>query len=194
MSKKKKALIIVAILAIILLAFIGGQAYAKYITEVKGQGMAEVATWSFKVNGGKEQIQQINLASTCDNNTLVDNKIAPGTSGSFNIIIDGTGSDVGIRYNINFEDNSTKPTNLKFKYENVEYNSLGEIQDSISGIIGAKDENKVITLPIEWIWEYETGSNSETINTNDTIDTEDAQNIQNYTFNVSVIGTQVEPQ
>ncbi len=194
MSKKKKALIIVAILAIILLAFIGGQAYAKYITEVKGQGMAEVATWSFKVNGGKEQIQQINLASTCDNNTLVDNKIAPGTSGSFNIIIDGTGSDVGIRYNINFEDNSTKPTNLKFKYENVEYNSLGEIQDSISGIIGAKDENKVITLPIEWIWEYETGSNSETINANDTIDTEDAQNIQNYTFNVSVIGTQVEPQ
>ena len=194
MSKKKKALIIVAILAIILLAFIGGQAYAKYITEVKGQGMAEVATWSFKVNGGKEQIQQINLASTCDNNTLVDNKIAPGTSGSFNIIIDGTGSDVGIRYNINFEDNSTKPTNLKFKYENVEYDSLEEIQDGISGIIGAKDENKVITLPIEWIWEYETGSNSETINANDTIDTEDAQNIQNYTFNVSVIGTQVEPQ
>jgi len=194
LSKKNKVLIILAILGMILLAFIGGQAYAKYITEVKGEGMAEVATWSFKVNGGKEQIQEINLLSTCDNNTLVDNKIAPGTSGSFNIIVDGTGSDVGIKYNINFNDTETKPTNLKFKYENVEYDSLNEMQDGISGIIGAKDENKVITIPIEWIWEYETGENSELIATNDAIDTTEAQNIQNYAFNVSVTGTQVEPQ
>ena len=54
LTKKKKIIAALAILAIILLAFVGGQAYAKYITEVKGEGMAEVATWNFKVNGQKE--------------------------------------------------------------------------------------------------------------------------------------------
>ena len=54
MKHKKKILVVLAILAVILLAFVGGQAYAKYVTEVKGEGIAEVATWDFKVNGQKE--------------------------------------------------------------------------------------------------------------------------------------------
>ena len=39
--------------------------------------------WSFKVYGDNEQTQNVKLASTVDDNTLVDNKIAPGTKGSF---------------------------------------------------------------------------------------------------------------
>lgn len=88
MSKKKKVILSIAILSCIILAFIGGQSYSKYVSEVKGEGMAEVATWSFQVNGQKEQVQTIELGSTCNNETLVNNKIAPGTSGSFNIIVD----------------------------------------------------------------------------------------------------------
>lgn len=194
MTKKKKIIAILAILAIILLAFVGGQAYAKYITEVKGEGMAEVATWSFKVNGQKEQVQSIDLASTCDNATLVNHKIAPGTSGSFNIMVDGTGSDVGIQYNISFSNESSKPTNLKFEYENVEYNSIQELQNNLTGVINANDEDKTRTLNVKWKWAYETGNNETEIASNDLVDTQDAQNIQNYTFNVSVTGTQVEPQ
>ena len=41
MTRKKKALIVLAILTVILLAFLGGQAYAKYVSQVKGQGIAE---------------------------------------------------------------------------------------------------------------------------------------------------------
>lgn len=194
MSRKKKIIVTITILAIVLLAFVGGQAYAKYITEVKGEGMAEVATWSFKVNGQKEQVQSIDLASTCDNETLVGNKIAPGTSGSFNIMVDGTGSEVGIDYHIRFLDESNKPTNLKFIYENVEYNSIQELENDLSGTIGANDENKSRTLNIKWKWDYETGNSQTEIASNDVIDTENAKNIQNYTFDVSVTGTQVVPQ
>ena len=112
MTKSKKIILAIAVLLCILLAFIGGQAYAKYITEIKGNGIAEVATWSFKVNDQKEHIREIKLASTYNNETLVNNKIAPGTSGNFNIIVDATGSEVGIRYNIVFSDEANKPTNL----------------------------------------------------------------------------------
>ena len=194
MSKKKKIILAVAILSCIILSFLGGQSYAKYVSEVKGNGMAEVATWNFKVNGQKEQVQTIQLGSTCDNETLVNNKIAPGTKGSFNIVVDGTGSDVGINYHIQFTNESTKPTNLKFTYDNQQYSSIAELESNLSGTIHANDENKTKTLTIEWQWDYETGNDEVEIAKNDKIDTQNAQDIATYTFNVVVSGTQVVPQ
>ena len=187
MSKKKKIILAIAILSCIILSFIGGQSYSKYVSEVRGEGMAEVATWSFKVNGQKEQVQTIQLASTCNNETLIDNKIAPGTSGSFNIIVDGTGSDVGINYDIKFTTETTKPSNLKFMYKGQEYNSIGELEEQLSGSIYANDKDKTKTLTIDWQWKYETGSNER-------IDTQNAQDIATYQFNVIVSGTQIAPQ
>lgn len=171
-----------------------GQSYSKYVSEVRGDGMAEVATWSFKVNGQKEEVQTIQLESTCDNETLNEHKIAPGTSGSFNIIVDGASSNVGIHYNIRFTDESSKPTNLKFIYDNQEYRSISELESILSGTIQANDEEKTKTLTIHWEWPYETGNNESEIANNDKIDTQDAQDIANYTFHVIVSGTQVEPQ
>ena len=195
MTKKRKALFVLIVLLVILLAFIGGQAYAKYVSEVRGKGIAEVATWSFKVNGQKEQVEEINLASTCNNETLVNNKIAPGTTGSFNIIVDATGSDVGINYNITFTEEENKPANLKFFYNEQEYNSIKDLEEDLSGTIDANDdEGKSRTLNIKWEWLYETGSTEEEINANDLKDTIDGTNLENYTFDVVVTGTQVQPQ
>lgn len=193
MSKSKKIILLLAILIAIVLSFIGGQTFSKYITEVRGEGIAEVARWSFKVNGQDEEVQTINLASTCNNETLIDNKIAPGTEGNFKIIVDGTGSDVGIDYSIKFENESTKPQNLKFKYDEKEYNSIAELQEDLTGTINTNDPEKTKTLSIDWKWAYETGENVEEIAQNDKIDTQNAKSISNYTFDVIVSGTQVMP-
>ena len=125
---------------------------------------------------------------------LVNNKIAPGTSGSFDIKVDATGSEVGINYNITFTEEENKPQNLKFEYNDIEYNSIKDLEDDLSGTINANDEDKTRTLNVKWKWDYETGSNPEEILSNDLVDTEDAKRIQNYTFDVVVTGTQVEPQ
>lgn len=194
MSKKKKAVIALCILVVMLVAFIGGQAYAKYISQVRGNGIAEIATWSFKVNGEKEQVQEIRLASTCNNQTLVNNKIAPGTSGSFNIKIDATGSDVGINYNITFAQEENKPQNLKFVYGGIEYSSIKELEGKLSGMIEANERDKTRTINVRWQWDYETGRDPSQINENDIVDTKDAINVANYTFQVIVTGTQIQPQ
>ena len=194
MSKKKKAIIALCILVVMLVAFIGGQAYAKYISQVRGSGVAEIATWSFKVNGQKEQVQEIQLASTYNNESLVNNKIAPGTNGSFNIIVDAIGSDVGINYNIKFTQESNKPQNLKFVYGGNEYDSIKELEDQLSGTISANDNDKTRILNIQWKWDYETGSDSAQIDANDIRDTKDAISIANYKFQVIVTGTQAQPQ
>lgn len=191
---KKKAVIIIAILVAIILSFIGGQTYSKYVTEVRGDGTAQIATWDFKVNGQKEEVQTISLGSTYDKSTLVNGKIAPGTEGIFQIIVDATGSDVGIDYKIKFSDETTKPANLKFYYQEVEYNSILELGEALSGTINADDENKSKTFDIKWKWNYETGSNPTEIASNDKIDTQNAQEITNYEFDVIVSGTQVVPQ
>ena len=194
MTNKKKILIILAIISAIVVSFIGGQSFAKYISEVKGHGVAEVASWSFKVNGQEEQTQTIQLTSTYDSKTLVNNKIAPGTKGSFNIIIDANGSDVGINYTVKIANEKNKPNNLKFIYEDVEYNTITELEKVLSGTINADDKNKERTLTINWIWQYETGNNATQIAENDAIDTNDGRTITDYTFDVIVSGVQVMPQ
>ena len=191
---KKKAVVIIAILVAIILSFVGGQTYSKYVTEVRGDGTAQIATWDLKVNGQKEEVQTISLGSTYDSSTLVNGKIAPGTEGNFQIIVDATGWDVGIDYKIKFSDETTKPTNLKFYYQEVEYNSILELGNALSGTINADDENKAKTFDIKWKWNYETGSNPTEIASNDKIDTQNAQEITNYEFDVIVSGTQVVPQ
>lgn len=193
MKKNKKIILVIIAIAIILLAFIGGQVYAKYMSTVKGEGTAEVANWSFKVNDNEEQIQTISLNSTINNQTLANNKIAPGTQGSFQIKLDASDSEVGINYAIKFENETNKPTNLKFEYQDKIYNSITELQQVLNGTINADEENKIKEININWKWPYETGTTEQEIATNDKIDTQNAKQIRTYKFDVIVTGTQVNP-
>lgn len=194
LNKSKKIVLVIIAIILIMLAFLGGNAYAKYMSKVTGQGTADIASWNFKVNEKEDRIQTISLKSTVNNSSLVNNKIAPGTEGSFQIKLDATGSEVGINYIIKFENESEKPTNLKFTYNNNTYNSLTELQEALTGTINANEKNKITTLTIGWNWKYETGNSLQQIGTNDVVDTQDAKKINNYTFDVSVSGTQVMPQ
>ena len=192
-KKKKIVLIVIAIIAIVL-SFVGGQTFARYMSKIMGKGTANIASWSFKVNENEEKLQTISLKSTMNNSSLVDNKIAPGTEGEFHIKLDATGLEVGINYVIKFENESPKPANLKFVYDGKTYNTLLDLQEDLTGVINANDENKVKDLIIGWNWKYETGTTPEEISKSDAIDTQNAKEINDYTFDIIITGTQVEPQ
>ena len=194
MKKKKMALLVICVLLAIILSFMIGKTFSKYISEVKGTGTAEIANWVFKVNGKEDSIQNVNLLSTYNNETLINNKVAPGTSGSFDIIVDATGSDVGVEYAIQFLNESEKPQNLVFTYDDNQYATIQELEKDLSGTINANDENKTRTITIDWEWQYETGENENEIHQNDIIDTNNAKQLENYTFDIYVTGTQVMPQ
>ena len=194
MSKKKTALLVICLLLAIILSFMIGKTFSKYISEVKGTGTAEIANWVFKVNGKEDVIQNVNLLSTYNNETLINNKVAPGTSGSFNIVVDATGSEVGVDYAIQFLNESEKPQNLIFTYDDQQYTTVQDLEKDLSGTINANDENKTRTITIYWEWQYQTGENENEINQNDIIDTNNAKQLENYTFDICVAGTQVMPQ
>ena len=193
MSKKKKIIVIVAILLAILISFLGGQTFSKYITEVVGNVNTKIANWNFVVNGQTSETQTINLESTINNRTVKDKKVAPGTKGTILITIDGTGSDVGIKYDVMVDNETTKPNNLRFKYKGQNYNSISDITRIITGVINANDEDKVKTYEIGWEWLYEIGGSVDEIAKHDREDME-ALERGAYTFDLTVIGSQIVPK
>lgn len=194
LKKKTKIVLIVIVIAVILVSFIGGQAYAKYMSKVTGNGVGEIAQWRFKVNENEEKMQTISLNSTIYNFTLANGRIAPGTAGSFEINIDGSGAGVAIFYTVNFQNETEKPKNLKFKYDGKEFESIELLNHWIVGTIHGDTDAQQRSFIIEWEWPYETGNTPEEIAENDVRDTIDAKNISDYRFDVVVTGTQVQPQ
>lgn len=189
---KKKILFLLLLISTIVLVLMG-KSYSKYISQVNGKGIIDVAKWVFTVNGQTSSITNLQLLKTYNPSTLKNNQIAPGTSGSFDIVIDTTGSEVGIDYAVEFLNETNKPSNLEFKYQENKVNSIKELEQFLKGSIPLESEEKVKTMKIEWEWKYETGDTKEEILEKNKQDTKDGSKLDKYQFDIVITGTQVEP-
>ena len=190
-SKNKGAVVVLALIVAIVLSM---YAYSKYTSTLTGNGTSTVAKWSFKVNGQTQTIPDINLGETMDaHSNVVDKKLAPGTSGHFDLILDGSGSEVAIDYNIKLAI-TQKPTNLKFYLDDKYQTPISETDGTlnIAGSIALEDVNTPLTKTIYWQWPYETGNTSNEIDKNDETDTKDSG--KNVTMTITVTGTQRDPK
>lgn len=218
MSKRKKMLLIVTALMIILLvSLLLGYTYAKYTNSKEVTGSAATATWSFDgaiSNTESNETKSISLAQTVNKDSVKSGKLAPGTSGTFKIIINAKGSEVDVDYDVLLKnEESNKPANLFFtcedlvnarndKGELIKYYSLSDMLNTVqvdenttkynmSGTID-KDENeapKVIT--VNWEWPYESEIAGKSTDELDLQDTNDS-GITDYTFTLSILGTQAQ--
>lgn len=189
-NKTRKIIGVACVILLIVLVQAIGITYAKYIAHEQGSGRAEVAKWGFEIVKEGEQTKTINLASSINEDTLVGGKIAPGTSGVINITVDGLNSEVNLDYTVEFKNEKNKPDNLKFGYKGKTYNSLTDIV--VSGDIKYYEENKQDQIIISWFWNYETGTTPEEKTANDVIDTQNANSIIEYTFDIVATATQSE--
>lgn len=192
-SKTKKKILFLLLLILSIVFVFMGQSYSKYISQINAKGIIDVAKWVFTVNGQTSSITNLNLLETYDETTLKNNQIAPGTSGKFDIVIDTTGSEVGIDYKVEFLNETSKPSNLEFKYGDHIKNNLKELEEFLKGNIPSDAENKTKVMTIEWNWKYEIGSTEEQIFLNDKEDTNDGKNLEQYAFDIIITGSQVEP-
>lgn len=140
----------------------------------------------FKVNGYNTEFKEINLWNTMDRKMMINEKIAPGVSGKFQIVIDTMGSNTNMEYKIQFSDETVKPTNLLFsaqgKEENIRVNSLKELEKQLNGKI---EKNEIKTITIYWKWEYENKENK------DLQDTKDGERLNTYKFKILVTGREL---
>ena len=177
-------------LIMLLLTGAGGYTYARYMSQENGTGNADIANWSFKIAKNGEEIKNVTLRNTANKATLVNGKIAPGTSGEFSITLDATGSDVSVDYTLEFSSEMNKPANIVFTYDGKNYKSLAEI-GRIKGNI-AIGNVMTQTIPIKWTWAYQTGSTDEAKNANDIKDTNDGTSLLDYSFSIVATGVQAK--
>lgn len=120
--------------------------------------------YKIKVSNNSVNHKTINLLNTIDTKTLVNEKIAPGTKGNFEIILT---SNCTLKYQIELKDKNEKPRNFEFYIKDIE----GEIKE------GEKKK-----IPVQWEWKYEIN------NAENKQDTKDGENIKQYNFEICIIG------
>lgn len=174
-----------------------GGTLAKYTSTVSGTASAKVAAWSFDVtqNGATIQNTNIDLATTAyTETTLKSGVIAPGASGAFDLVIDGTGSDVGIEYTytIKAATDSTIPKGFVIRVDNKDY-VLNSTSDAVTIPYSAVQNDMKKTVPVVWLWAYDKNSNG--VPASDDADDTTFGTTANSTISldISVTGTQVEP-
>lgn len=139
----------------------------------------------FKVGFKSIDIKQIDLIKTVNKNTYVNEKIAPGTSGSFNILLEANKNS---KYKINFISVNEKPQNLHFKAlkdeeEIVKADKLEKLSEKLEGNINKKES---IKIEIQWYWDFENNKTNSDIQ-----DTEDSKKIKRYQFNLYALGEEI---
>ena len=158
---KKKLLSTVILIVLVILSFLSGTTFAKYLTRYQTSSTLEVAKWlvteEFLVNGESTTSKNINLATNYNPDTLVNGKIAPGSEGSFEIVIDATGTETGLNYEVKFDNISGEvPFNFVFNSNKHSDVSFSQLAKDLSGHIAADDGNKIIRQVVTWSWPYET--------------------------------------
>lgn len=185
-NKNKKILLGLAILLILIVGIVVDLTISKYTTDVTGSSISTTAKWNFR---SSEEFSKtpINLNDTIKRNTVSVNRIAPGSSGNFEIVIDTTGCETEVDYQVLISNEINKPVNLLYSIDgnSKRYASLQELlNDNVNGTIKVTDP-KTRTFTIKWAWDYSTSAE------NDIIDTKYATSGNlDYTFDINIIGTQ----
>lgn len=173
-NNTKKLLWITAVFfTFIALILIINESYALLQTISSGSAEVKTGSWTIKINeknisnGITETFTLNNVIYDESNENIENGYIAPGKSGYFDIVLDPSGTDVAISYEINVRlDECSYPNNIKLSVENTSTDGGVEvIGNTFKGLISLNDikNNKTITLKLNLIWE-----NNEEFNESDT--------------------------
>lgn len=171
LAKFMALVLLVTLLAVILVS----GTYAKYTTAVSAKDTATVARWNITLNGediskGTQKTFKLGLFDTIndtdftsEDSDVTAGKIAPGTTGKFEIAKLINNSDVNAQYKITYSiDNNNIP--LEFSKDknaaDSEWKSLSEF--SMNDFVAlAKDSTEgVSTGTIYWRWKFERNDDS----------------------------------
>lgn len=192
MKKTSKSLLFALMIGITLLSCAVGGTYAKYTEKVEKSASASVAEWSFADDNTIQDQYKFAVSETYDASTLVNNKIAPGTKGNFEIKLVNTNTDTAVGFEILFANMANKPTNFHL-YRTTDGSQKGaEVKldgtGKVTGKLAAKDATG-LTAKFIWEWAYETAEAA----VNDAVDTNEGKLANELTMGVTITGTQIAP-
>lgn len=203
-TKSRDAGLFIVVIMLIVITMISSSiglfAWAKYISSQSGNATAPIAKWHFNLKTGEYTLNgpQLLTLTRTDNYTHVEEgKLAPGTSGVLPIIVDTTGTETDLTYDVIITINNC-PQNIVFTPQTPASTTVTTTGDGTAqsprvrtikiskyipyANVGEHDET------ITWNWPYETGTGN-TVITNDVIDTADSG--KEVTVTITATGTEV---
>ena len=172
LAKFMALVLLVTLLAVILVS----GTYAKYTTSATGSDSATVARWNITLNGediskGTQKTLKLGLFDTIndtdftsEDSDVTAGKIAPGTTGKFEIAKLINNSEVNAQYKITYSIDNNNNIPLEFSKDknaaDSEWKSLSEF--SMNDFVAlAKDSTEgVSTGTIYWRWKFERNDDS----------------------------------
>lgn len=136
-----------------LFAFSG--TFANYRNSISGSPNANVAVWSFKLDGNTaSQISDVKMVGDTNVGGTNTQNLLPSSTGVLVFSFDTRGCETAVQYNLKFSNMQNRPANLHF-YSSKECFLADEISFGvgISGTIPLKDVEKVTTLEMYWKWQ-----------------------------------------
>ena len=194
MLKKFKVLIVIASLAITLSLM--SNTYSRYIASSDGNVEIEFAKWQLLVNNTDittNSSSNISFEPTIESNANVaNNKVAPSSTGYFDVEIDPTNVDVSFKYTINLDiQNENIPDLLITKYaiipnDYLEGDSLKfeNISDNLITNTLTYNQNTFEKFTIRIYFQWIEGENESMNDTDDTIIGNNAA-IEDSTFTIN---------
>lgn len=187
MRKRRKIgkLGIAALAAAMITTCLIGGTLAKYTSEAKATGSAAVAKWSVKFSEGSTAFtgdsHTFTLKDTGVNAANVtDGKIAPGSTGSVELSVDGTGTETAYKYSITLDKSGLNGVPVKFYSDsamNTEVTTANLVSDKAVAL-NAANKNEKTTLYWKWA------------GADDTADTTAGTTAATGTFKVTLTATQ----
>ncbi len=158
MKIKKKILFFVALICLFYCVSLMQATYAKYVTTADTDASFTIARWNILVNTQdvKENSNFTNLIVPVFEGTtnIKEDVIAPTSEGYFDIVIDGTGTDVSYTYtlNIDYADGNDVDDLVITKYTIGEVNYVYTIGNNITDdvLVNATDKVTSIRFFVEW--------------------------------------------
>ncbi len=155
---------VAAVLCLVTMSLTSGT-LAKYASSAGGSATAQVAKWAiaFKDGEGTEYSDShtltLNLKDTqkVTDNLVADERIAPGTKGSFAMAVDGTGTEVAFTYTIELDMTSVSGAPLAF-YDGDPDNggtkiTLASNKITLTGNVMADGTGTAANETIWWKWD-----------------------------------------
>lgn len=167
-NKIKVLLMCLTLIMLIITIYAISTTYALFQSQIKGSVVKNVGKWNIKINGAdvlKGTSEEFNMQQFVvdENENTKPGKMAPGTTGSFELSIDPTDTQVSVRYDISIVLNEI--TNDKVQLISVEKDSTNNIvktnENTYTGIIPLEEIEKgaIDLVKIKFCWENDEQNN-----------------------------------
>lgn len=160
-KKKIAVMLLIIICSVFVLLMSSGGTFTAYESEVDNKTSVNLARWNILIDDQ-------NITDTMVSDILVENviwsnvksnpeKLAPGSSGTMKFIIDPTTTQVSIRYDITFEDNTVDTDNILtvLGFSTSTGSLIRTAENTYTGVFSLNDINndqtREISVELKWI-------------------------------------------